>query len=166
MCISSIQGLRRYIKMNSGFSENLINDVIVALGYNPQNSTKYQLKQISKIFVDCVNYGANSGFTGFQYATELYRFFKKNRREIVIHLQLDALGLVTDLVSMVQNLKFFKNKKTPWALDIEKALWDTQPYSELADIYNAFSWYTLEEVAKTWYRFLEENPYYDELLTA
>jgi len=167
MCISSIQGLRRYIKMNSGFSENLINDVIVALGYNPQNSTKYQLKQISKIFVDCVNYGANSGFTGFQYATELYRFFKKNRREIVIHLQLDTAGWVIDLISMVQNLKFFKNKKTPWALDIEKALWDdTQAYSELVDLYNAFSWYTLEEISKTWFRYLEENPLYWEKLAA
>jgi len=167
MGISTIQGLRRYIKINSGFSVKLINDVIVALGFNPQNGEKYQLRQISKIFAVCVNNGANSGFTGFTNATELYRFFQKNRKEIVIHLQLDAVGLVTDLFSMVQNLKFFKNKKTPWALDIKKALWDnTQAYSELTDIYNALSWYTLEEIAKTWYRFIEENPVYEALLTA
>jgi len=159
MAISTFHGFRRYIKINSGFSKKLINDVIVALGYNPLNVSRKEFKELSGIFVYCVQKGANNNIKGFTYATELYSFFQKNRNEIGIHLQLDAAGWVMDLFSMVQSLRFFKNKKTPWALDIEKALWDnSQAYSELVDIYNALSWYTLDEIAKTWYRYLEENP--------
>jgi len=167
MCISTIQGLKHYIKMNSGFSKKLINNVIAALGYNPFHGSKKDLKDLSGIFVDCVKKGANSNIKGFSYATELYQFFQKNRREIIIHLQLDAAGKLMDLFSMVRNFKFFENKKPPWALDIETALWDdTQAYSELVDLYNVFAWYALEEISKTWYRYLEENPVYWEKLAA
>jgi hypothetical protein len=166
MGISSIHGLKRYIKINSGFSRKIINDVIIALGYNPLNGSKKDFKELSGVFEYCVVKGANTNIKGFRYGTESYRFFQKNRREIAIHLQLDAAGWITDLVSLVQRFKFFNNKKIPWASDIEKALWDTQAYSELADLYNAFSWYTLEEIAKTWYRYLEENPDHWAKLTA
>jgi len=159
MCISTIHGLQRYIKLNTGFSKKLINNVIVTLGYNPLLCTETGFKELSGIFVDCAKNGANSNIKGFSCATELYQFFINNRREIGIHLQLDAAGMVKDLFFLVQNLKYFKNKKSPWALDIEKALWDeNNPYSDLTDIYNALSWYTLEEIAVTWYRYLEENP--------
>jgi len=159
MCISTIHGLQRYIKLNTGFSKKLINDVIVALGYNPLLCTETGFKELSAIFVGCAKNGANSNIKGFSCATELYQFFINNRREIGIHLQLDAAEMVMDIFSMVQNLMYFKNKKSPWALDIEKALWDADnPYPELTDIYNALSWYTLEEISKTWYRYLEENP--------
>jgi len=166
MCISSIHGLQLYIIRNSGFSGKLINDVIVALGYNPLHGTKKEFIELSGILVDCVKKGVNSNIKGFSNDAELYLFFQKNRKEIGIHLQLDATGKLTDLASIVQNFYFYTNKYRLWALDIEKALWDNQPYSELTEIYNAFSLYTLDEISKTWYRLLEENPVYDALLTA
>jgi hypothetical protein len=159
MCISTIHGLQRYLVKNSGFSSKLINDVVVAIGYNPLLSKETEIKNLSAIFVDCVKNGANNGIKGFSCSTELFQFFQKHRREIGIHLRLDAAGKVTDLFSMVQDFKFFKNANKPWALDIEEALWgDINSCSELTELYSVFSWYALEEVSKTWYRYLEENP--------
>jgi len=77
MCISSIHGLKRYIKINSGFSRKIINEVIIALGYNPLNGSKKDFKELSGIFEYCVIKGANTNIKGFRYGTESYRFFQK-----------------------------------------------------------------------------------------
>ena len=167
MSISSIHGLQRYLIKNSGFSGKLINDVIIALGFNPLHSTKKEFKELAGILINCVKNGVNSSIKGFKGSDELYQFFQKHRREIAVHLQVEASGNFTDIASIVQNFYFFTNKYRLWALDIQKALWDnSQAYSELEELYNAFSLYTLEVIAKTWFRLLEETPYYDTLLTA
>jgi len=167
MSISSIHGLQRYLIKNSGFSGKLINDVIIALGFNPLHSTKKEFKELAGILINCVKNGVNSSIKGFKGSDELYQFFRKHRREIAVHLQVEAAGKLTDLASIVQNFYFYTNKYRLWALDIQKALWDnTQTYSELEELYNAFSLYTLDVIAKTWYRLLEETPFYDALLTA
>jgi len=167
MSISTINGLLRYLKKNSGFSGKVIHDVILALGYHPLHGTEAHFKQLSRIFVDCTENGANKGFTGFTNSTDLLQFFQKNRREIAIHMELDAAEMVMDLISMVQNFGAFKNSDKPTPTEIGKALWDkSKTYPELTELYNVFSWYALEEISKTWYRFLEENPNYWEKLAA
>ena len=168
MSISTINGLLRYLKKNSGFSGKVLNDVILSLGYHPlHHGTVEHFKQLSRIFEDCAENGANKGFTGFKYASDLLQFFQKNRREIAIHLELDAAEMVMDIISMVQNFGAFSNSIKPTATEIGKALWDkSKTYPELTELYKVFSWYALEEVSKCWYRFLEENPNYRAKLAA
>jgi len=161
MSISTIHGLQLYLKKNSGFSNRTINNVILSLGYPPLHSTVKQFKELSGIFVDCAKKGAETGFTGFTYSPELLKFFQKNRSDIIIRMELDAAGMLIDLISMVQNFGYFRNKDKPMPTEIGKALWDkSNTYPELTDLYNVFSWYALEEISKTWYRYLEENPDY------
>ena len=167
MAITTIHGLQRYLIKHSEFSGKLIDDVIIALGFNPLNSTKNDFRELAVILVNCVKNGVNNNINGFTNSEELYQFFRKHRREIAVHLQMDASRNFTDLASVVQNFYFYTNKFRLWALDIDKALWDnSQAYSELEELYNAFSWYTLDKIAKSWFFLLEENPVYDALLTA
>ena len=167
MCISTINGLQQYLIKNSGFSGKVINDVIVALGYNPLNGTKKDFKELSGLFVDCVNKGAKSGFSGFNYTTETIQFFQKHRTAISIHLELTAAEMGIDLISMVQEFGVFRNKEKPTPTEVGKALWDkSKTYPKLTGLYNVFAWYVLEEVANTWYRYLEDNPGYRAELAA
>jgi hypothetical protein len=70
-----------------------------------------------------------------------------------------AAEMGTDIISMVQSFGVFRNSGKPAPSEIGKALWDgSQSYPELASLYNVFAWYALEEVSRTWYRYLEENP--------
>jgi hypothetical protein len=62
---------------------------------------------------------------------------------------------------MVQGFGVFYNSEKPTPSEIGKALWDTRKtYPDLTSLYNVFSWYALEEVSRTWYRYLEDNPGY------
>jgi len=161
MCISTINGLQRYLVKNTGFSCKVINDVIVNLGYHPLHGTEEHFKQLSRIFVDCSENGAQKGFRCFKYYYDIIPFFKQNRRAIAIHLELTAAEMGIDLISMVQEFGVFRNTEKPTPTEVGKALWDkSKTYPELKDIYLAFVWYTLEEVSKTWYRYLEEHPDY------
>jgi hypothetical protein len=159
MKISSIHGLQRYIKRFSGFSGRTINSIIIALGYHPLQNTKEDFIELSGIFNDCAEHGANGGFTGFSYYNDTIKFFKNHRTDIIKHMEQTAAELGTDIISMVQNFGIFSNKDKPSISQVGKALWDTSKfYKELTDLYNVFSWYTFEEVSRTWYRYLEDNP--------
>jgi hypothetical protein len=60
---------------------------------------------------------------------------------------------------MVQGFGVFRNSDKPTAGEIGKALWDSgRQWPELTTLYNVFAWYALEEVSRTWYRYLEEHP--------
>jgi hypothetical protein len=74
MGISTIQGLQRYFKRCSGFTERTKNSVIFALGYHPQRGAWKDFKELSGLFVDCSKHGADTGFTGFSYYTDTVDF--------------------------------------------------------------------------------------------
>jgi len=167
MKISTVRGIQRYLKKYSGFSGKVINDVIFALGYHPLIGKEKDFKELSRIFFECAEKGAKNGFTGFNYTTETIPFFQKNRTAIVIHMELAALEMGTDIFSMVQNFGVFYNTDKPTAIEIGKALWDrSKTYSNLKDLYNVFAWYVLEVLSQTWYRYLEEKPNYRAELAA
>ncbi len=64
----------------------------------------------------------------------------------------------TDIFSMVQGFGVFRNTEKPTPDQIGKALWGNfKRKSEYENLYNVFAWYALEEVAHTWYRYLEDN---------
>jgi hypothetical protein len=68
---------------------------------------------------------------------------------------------------MVQSFGVFHYSDKPTPSEIGKALWDSRKtHSDLTSLYNVFSWYALEEVSRTWYRYLEENPGYRSELAA
>jgi len=166
MKISNIKNLRSYISENSSFPESTINNVIKALGY-PLSGSGDTFKELSLELVNCAEYGANIGISGFIYYSETIPFFQKNRAAIIIHMELTAAEFGTDIISMVQNFGFFRHSEKPTQSEIGRALWDrskTDP--ELKSLYNVFAWYALEEVSRTWYRYLEDNPDYMAELAA
>jgi len=167
MKISTVRGIQRYLKKYSGFSGKVINDVIFALGYHPLIGKEKDFKELSSIFIDCATKGAKNGFTGFNYTTETIPFFQKNRTAIVIHMEQNAAEMGIDIFTMVQNFGVFRNTTKPTPIEIGKALWDrSKIYPNLTDLYNVFAWYVLEELANTWYRYLEDNPGYRAELAA
>jgi hypothetical protein len=165
MNITTIDGLRRYIKNNSGFSYKTINHVITALGYPLHGSEDF--KDLSSELESCANYGANIGIHGFIYYCDTVAFYRKNRIDIVSHMEISASELGTDIISMVQNFGAFRNSEKPTADEIGKALWGRfQNDMEYKTLYNLFAWYALEEVSYTWLRYLEDNPDYHAELSA
>jgi hypothetical protein len=164
MSISTIHGLQRYLKRNSAFSGRTINSVIISLGYHPLHGTLEEFKELSGIFKDCSEHGADRGFTGFINSSDTIKFFTKHRPDIINHMEQTAEDLGTDIISMVQNFGIFRNSEKPMPSEVGKALWDkSKRYSELTALYNVFAWYALEEVSRTWYRYLEENALKAEL---
>jgi len=166
MKITNIKKLRNYISENSTLPKSTINNVIKALGY-PLSGSGDTFKELSLEMVNCAEYGANIGISGFIYYSETIPFFQKNRAAIVSHIESTAADFGTDIFSMVQGFGFFRHSEKPTPSEIGKALWDkskTDP--DLTDLYNVFAWYALEEVSITWYRYLEENPGYKAELAA
>jgi hypothetical protein len=167
MTISSIRALKSFLNSYSGFTDDTIRNVIIALGYNPNRGTPEEFKELSGIFKDCSEHGADSGFSGFIYYHETIAFFKKNRQDIANHIEQTAVEMGMDIFSMVQSFGVFRNSEKPTATEIGKALWDkNQTHPDLTNLYNVFAWYALEEVSRTWYRYLEDNPAVDEELSA
>jgi len=159
MSISTIRGLQRYIKRYSSFSSRTINSVILALGFHPSCSTLDDLKELSTQFENCAEHGADIGISGFIYYHETIAFFKKHRQDIVNHMEQTAAEMGTDIISMVQGFGVFRNGGKPTPSEVGRALWDNgKQWDELTTLYNVFAWYALEEISRTWYRYLEENP--------
>jgi hypothetical protein len=166
MIITSIQKLRVYVSNNSLFPEKLVNNVIEALGY-PLKGSGDILKDLSAELVNCAENGADIGISGFIYYSETVSFFTKNRTSIVNHIEHTAEELGMDIFSMVQGFGVFRNSEKPTPTEIGKALWDkSHTYPDLTSLYNVFAWYALEEVSRTWYRYLEDNPGYKAELAA
>jgi len=166
MLIKTIGNLRSFVSENSTFPARTVNNVIRALGY-PLSGSGETFKELSTEFINCAEHGADIGFSGFIYYHETISFFKSNRVAIASHLERTAEELGTDIFSMVQNFGVFRNTDKPKPSEIGKALWDSsQSYPELTYLYNVFSWYALEEVSQTWYRYLEEHPAYRAELAA
>jgi len=166
MKITTIKKLLAYVSHYSSFPERTVRNVITNLGF-PLEGSYDGLKELSGILVNCAEHGANIGIIGFIYYYETISFFKKNRAAIVSHIERTAAEFGTDIFSMVQDFGVFRNSEKPTPTEIGKALWDTHTtHKELTSLYNVFSWYALEEVARTWYNYLEENPGYKAELTA
>jgi hypothetical protein len=158
MNITTIENLRAYVSRNSSFPERTVNNVIEALGY-PLKGKGDAFKGLSAEFVNCAEYGADIGISGFIYYSETIAFFKKNRATIASHMERTAAEFGTDIFSMVQGFGVFRNSGKPTPSEVGKALWDSgQSYPELNSLYNVFAWYALEEVSRTWYSYLEEHP--------
>jgi hypothetical protein len=158
MKITTIENLRAYISRNSSFPERTVNNVIEAFGY-PLKGKGDTFKELSVDFVNCAEYGANIGISGFIYYSETTAFFRKNRTAIASHIERTAAEFGTDIFSMVQGFGIFRNSDKPTPTEIGKALWDSgQSHPDLTSLYNVFAWYALEEVSRTWYSYLEEHP--------
>jgi hypothetical protein len=166
MKINNITAMRHYLKENSGFDHSTIKSVVNSLGYISRGSLKV-LKELTAEFVICAEQGADKGFSGFSFPQETISFFIANRQDIVKHMENMAEELGTDIISMVQSFGVFRKSKPPTPGQVGKALWDSgHEWPELSDLYNVFAWYALEEVARTWYRYLEDNPAYHAELSA
>jgi len=158
MKISNIQEMRNFLYQNSGFSKRTINNVIEALGF-PLHGSGAAFKDLSGQFENCAEHGANIGICGFIYYNETIAFYKANCQDIVAHMESMSTDLGTDIISMVQSFGVFRNSEKPSVLEVGRALWGTGKIrQELTTLYNVFAWYALEEVSRTWYRYLEENP--------
>jgi hypothetical protein len=77
-----------------------------------------------------------------------------------------AAELGTDIISMVQGFGVFRNSEKPTSGEVGKALWGNVSSNNDFTLYNVFAWYALEEVSRTWYRYLEDNPAYHAELAA
>jgi hypothetical protein len=166
MYITTIQGLVSYLTNNSAFSSLTIHAVITALGYNPSHSTKKDFTELSRELTEVSEHGADCGWSGFTYYSDTIAFYKKHRTDIVRHMEQTAAEFGTDIISMVQGFGVFRNSDKPTPSEVGRALWNGKTEDELTNLYNVFSWYALEEVARTWYRYLEDHPSYRLTLSA
>jgi len=160
MGITTIRSLQRYIKRHSDFSGKTINSVIIALGYQPNDATLKDFKELSGIFKDCSEYGAYIGFTGFSYYSDTVKFYMKHQKNIVCHLEEEAAKLETDAISYVLNLDYFANNDNPpTPSKVGKALWNKKlSRTGFYELYNGLAWYTLEEVSRIWNEYLITKP--------
>jgi hypothetical protein len=166
MKIATIKGLVSYLTNNSAFSNKTIHAVIVALGYRLSHSTKKDFRELSQELKEVSEHGADCGWSGFTYYTDTIAFYKKHRQDIVQHMEQTAADMGTDIISMVQSFGDFRNSDKPTPSEVGRALWESKTEEDLTNLYNLFSWYVLEEVAHTWYRYLEDNPSYRLALSA
>jgi hypothetical protein len=158
--ISNVQGLIAYVKNNSSWSAATVNNVITALGYDP-NAGRKSLVELSGNLANCAKHGADGGFSGFIYHRETIAFFLHNRKDIIKNLEITAGELGVDIIKMVQNFGVFRYSAPPSPSMVGKALWDTSKVQEdLTHLYNVFAWFCLEEISNIWYRYLEDNPGY------
>ena len=165
MAIRTIKGLYRYLASNSCFSGSTVHTVILHLGFHLWDSEN-EFKALSKLLLQCARKGADKGFTGFNDFTDTIPFFTKHRKDIVIHMEHTAKALGIDIISMVQYFGVFEKSKKPSISDVGKALWDSTIHEELNELYNVFAWYTLEEIARIWDWYVEENQGYSAELSA
>jgi len=165
MIITTIQAMRNFVCENSGFSKTTVNNVISALGYSLHGSGD-EFIELSGQFENCTENGANVGFCGFIYYNETISFYKANRKDIVSHMEHTAEEIGTDIISMVQCFGVFSNSQKPTAGQVGKALWGMVNNPDLTNLYNVFAWYALEEVSRTWYMYLEDNPAHHAALSA
>ena len=166
MSTPSIRCLKSYLSIHSNFTDDTIRSVIIALGFHPVHSSREEVKELSGISKDCSEHGADSGFSGFSYYSETKAFFMANRQDIVKHMEQTAAELGTDIISMVQGFGVFRNSDKPTPSEVGRALWDSKEHPDLTSLYNVFAWYALEEISRTWYRYLEENPAHITALSA
>jgi len=158
--------MRNFLYKNSSFTETTINNVIKALGY-PLNGSGVSFNELSANFESCAEHGADGGFSGFIYYDETIAFFKANREDIVRHMEQTASECGEDIISFIQNFGVFRRSDKPATSEVGRALWDRQKtHPDLTSLYNVFAWYSLEEVSRTWYRYLEDNPAYRAELSA
>jgi hypothetical protein len=159
MKITKIEQLRNYILENSSFTETTVNNVIKALGF-PLKGSGQNFEELSTQLENCAEHGADCGICGFIYYSETIPFFKANRTDIVNHMETTAAECGMDIIAMVQGFGVFRNSDKPTAGEVGKALWDSgKSYNEFTTLYNVFAWYALEEVSRTWYRYIEDNRY-------
>ena len=155
MQITTIKGLYHYLKVNSGFADHTIHGVISYLGYK-LNGTEKELQSISSVFINCAKKGAGVGFTGFTDFSDTVKFFKSHQRDIAAHLVNKANLFDLDVLYMIKD--FSALKYDYYCLgDIGEALWDKDYISAHDYIYNALSWYVLEEISCTWHNYLEKK---------
>jgi len=165
MYIRTIQGLRNYLYSNSSFTQKTVNSVIKALGFQLHGS-KSLFMELSTQLENCAEHGADIGIPGFIYYSDTISFYRKNKQDIVSHMENTATEIGTDIISMVQGFGVFRNCDKPTPSEIGKALYGISNNQELTSLYNVFAWYALEEISRTWYRYLEDNPAYREELSA
>lgn len=97
---------------------------------------------------DVYNHGANMGFPGFTYHTEMIKFFKKYKKEIMELAENTVANLGEDVLGMIANFNCLKDAKFS-SSQIGKVLYGRffdNPDSII--IINALSWFVLEEVAR------------------
>ena len=122
------------------------------------NPVKNQLGENSAQFFETCGYvsksGADSGFSGFIYYADTIAFFRKHRKNIVALAEYLADEMGEDAVTMVKNFRclngFYEYS------DIAKAMYGNFN-DEYTTIYNALSWFALEEVANEAVNYLYEN---------
>jgi len=166
MKISNIKAMRNYIYENSGFSKSTVNNVIRALGY-PLHGSGELFTDLSCQFENCAENGAKAVYRSFTCQNENKAFYKANRQDIVNHMENLAEEIGTDIISMVQCFGVFRNSTPPTASEIGRALWGSFNHkNDFTALYNVFAWYALEEVSRTWFRYLEENPTIRKKLSA
>ena len=133
----------------SGINAKLINAVKNQSGLNWDDFKDY-LQNVSGC--PC---GAAGGFSGFVWYSETSSFWRKNRKLITELMQEQADSLGENPLSMVLGFNCFKGGSFSQE-EIGRALFGN--YNEdYMQIYNAFAWFALEEVAYRFSDFKYEN---------
>lgn len=107
------------------------------------------LEDVSNTYVlenlkDVANYGADGGWNGFTYYSDIVKFFDDNKDLIMESLKEMASELGEDLLEVISSFRCLHNEYSVG--EIAEAIFANSENGEYA-IKNALSWYALEEVA-------------------
>jgi len=163
--INTTKSLYRYLRRKTGFKGLTVQTVIKNLGF-PISEMPHEFKLLSKILLYCSHNGANTNIKGFNEYSSTVKFYFRHRKHIVAQIEKAAEENDEELFSFIQNFYFFHDKQEPSNKEIAKALYARGRKPELDYLYNIFAWYTLEELANTWQRYLEEHPATAEKIAA
>lgn len=138
---------RKEISERSGIPIRLINAVCKTLSPDSESDLESTLQ-------DVANHGADCGFHGFICYRETHLFATKYRKEIAETLHNLASSLGESEIDIVKSFRCLQGVKNDYNINrcLSIALYGGRFYKtdlDLMDvIYNAFSWFALEEVAR------------------
>ena len=105
-------------------------------------------EEFKEVAADVADHGANSGFGGFTYYRETVDFYLKNAQMIKELAHQYARDFGTSTLEMIDQFNCIRGDFT---MDELGEAFYTTKYSEDYDlIYNALSWFALEEVARSY----------------
>jgi len=101
---------------------------------------------------DCAKNGANTGvFNGFIYYTDTVAFTKRNKADILTHVEAAAWGDDSmNAITLIASL----NSIDLTVVEVAEAIYN--PRSEnRQEVFNALAWFCAEEVSRAWVDYLE-----------
>ena len=105
---------------------------------------------------DIVNYGINTGIAGFTWTADTVQFFQDNKKGILDLIKETSEQMGIDALKMVNSFQCIKELKlSTW--DLSEIIFNNTENDNSDMVKNCLTWFTGEEVARSFYDIFIEN---------